>query len=120
MQPYIHEELSPFTRNIRSAKLHKKTCMPGNVQPYDGNEEPVDHVRVFQTAARVYRWDVATQCHMFERTLMGAARVWFESIPQGFVENFCGLRDAFLETFLNMERHKSRDEKIRLRQEREK
>ncbi|PWA77176.1 reverse transcriptase domain-containing protein [Artemisia annua] len=110
--PYIPKEINPFTENIRNAKLPEKTRMPDNVQPYDGNEDPVDHIRVFQTVARVYKWDAATQCRMFKRTLTGAAKVWFESVPQGSLDDFGELRDAFLETFLSMKKHKDRDKRI--------
>ncbi|PWA47646.1 reverse transcriptase domain-containing protein [Artemisia annua] len=86
--------------------------MPDNVQLYDGNEDPVDHVGVFHAAARVYNWDMAIQCCMFERTLTGAARVWFENVPQGSIGSFRELRDAFSEIFLSMKKHKERDKKI--------
>ncbi|PWA41692.1 reverse transcriptase domain-containing protein [Artemisia annua] len=112
MQPYVPEEIEPFTENIRNIKLPKKTHMPDNVQSYDGNENPVDHIRVFQMAARVYNWDKATQCRMFQLTLTGAARVWFKNIPRESISSYCELRDAFLETFLSMERHKQKNQKI--------
>ncbi|PWA44569.1 RNA polymerase I specific transcription initiation factor RRN3 protein [Artemisia annua] len=55
MQPYLPEEINPFTESVHNAKLPKKTRMPDNVQPYDRSEDPVDHVQVFHTAARVYK-----------------------------------------------------------------
>ncbi|PWA43035.1 reverse transcriptase domain-containing protein [Artemisia annua] len=86
--------------------------MSDNIQPYDGSEYPVDHVRVFQTTARVYNWDTATQCHMFKHTLRGAARIWFEHLPRESISSFQELRDAFLESFLGIKRHNDRDKKI--------
>ena len=59
-QAYIPEETDPFTDNIRNAKLLKKTRMPDNVQPYDGSRNLEHHAMVFQSAARVLNWDMAT------------------------------------------------------------
>nr|GEU43739.1 reverse transcriptase domain-containing protein [Tanacetum cinerariifolium] len=43
-------------------------------ETYDGTGDPEDHVKVFQAAAQVERWDMPTWCHMFNSTLIGAAR----------------------------------------------
>ncbi|PWA94685.1 retrotransposon gag domain-containing protein [Artemisia annua] len=99
VQPFVPEEIDPFTENIRNAELSKNIRMPDNIQFYDGSEYPVNHV--------------ATQCHMFKHTLRGAARVWFEHLPQESISSFHELRDAFLESFLSMKRHKDRDKKVR-------
>ncbi|GKA05497.1 hypothetical protein Tco_0684617 [Tanacetum coccineum] len=56
--------------------------MPNNVKTYDGTGDPEDHVKNFQAAAQVERWAMPTWCHMFNSTLIGAARVWFsEELP---------------------------------------
>ncbi|PWA67115.1 retrotransposon gag domain-containing protein [Artemisia annua] len=100
MQLYMPEEVDPFMENISDTKLPKGIRIPDNVPPYDGSEYPVDHIRVFQLMARVDNWDTATQCHMFKHTLRGAARIWFEHLPQESISSFHELRDAFLESFL--------------------
>ncbi|PWA59954.1 retrotransposon gag domain-containing protein [Artemisia annua] len=112
-QPYMPEEVDPFMENIYHAKLPRKTRISDSVQPYDGSEYPADHIRVFQTVARANNWDTATQCHMFKHTHRGAAKVWFEHLPKESINGFPKLRDAFLESFLGMKRHKGRDKKIR-------
>nr|GEW00279.1 reverse transcriptase domain-containing protein [Tanacetum cinerariifolium] len=43
-------------------------------QTYDGTGDPEDHVKVFQAAAQVEMWAMPTWCHMFNSTLIGAAR----------------------------------------------
>ena len=43
---------------------------------------------------------------MFKYSLRGAARIWFEHLPQESIISFNELRDAFLKSFLNMKRHR--------------
>ncbi|PWA93611.1 retrotransposon gag domain-containing protein [Artemisia annua] len=112
MQPYIPKGVDPFIQSIYKAKLSKKTYMLDNVQLYDRSGDPEDHVKVFQMAARAHNWDMATQCQTFWFTLTGAARIWFENIPQESISSYRELKDAFLEAFLKMERHKGKDKKI--------
>ncbi|PWA66020.1 retrotransposon gag domain-containing protein [Artemisia annua] len=112
MQPYIPEGADMFTQNIRKAKLSKKTYMPDNVKSYDGSGDPKDHIKVFQVAAWAHKWDIATQWHMFRFTLVGAARAWFDNIPQESISSYHELNDVFLETFLKMERHNGKAKKI--------
>nr|GEV66471.1 reverse transcriptase domain-containing protein [Tanacetum cinerariifolium] len=52
----------------------RKTRMPNNVKTYDGTRDPEDHIKVFHAAAQVERWAMPTWCHMFNSTLIGAAR----------------------------------------------
>ncbi|GKA51251.1 reverse transcriptase domain-containing protein [Tanacetum coccineum] len=48
--------------------------MPSHVKTYDGSEDPEDHLKIFQAAAKVERWAMPTWCHMFNSTLIGSAR----------------------------------------------
>lgn len=61
-------EVTQFTESTCSKRLLEEIRMPENFQPNDGNEDPVEYVGVFQLAARVYNWNVATQCHKLECT----------------------------------------------------
>nr|GEW77218.1 hypothetical protein [Tanacetum cinerariifolium] len=72
---WMCEEVDPFTPRIRNFKSSRKTRMPNNVKTYDGTGDPEDHVKIFQAAAYVERWLMPTWCHMFNSTLIGAARV---------------------------------------------
>ncbi|GKE37454.1 hypothetical protein Tco_1460859, partial [Tanacetum coccineum] len=47
---------------------------------YDGSEDPEDHLKIFQAVAKVERWAMPTWCHMFNSTLTGNARVWFDDL----------------------------------------
>ncbi|GKC32408.1 hypothetical protein Tco_1039702 [Tanacetum coccineum] len=73
-QPWIYEEIDPFTSRIRYFELPKKTRMPNNVKTYDGSDDPEDHLKIFQTPTKVERWAMRTWCHMFNSTLTGSVR----------------------------------------------
>nr|GFB16482.1 reverse transcriptase domain-containing protein [Tanacetum cinerariifolium] len=68
------EEEDPFTPRIRIFESSRRTRMPNNVKTYDGTGDPEDHVKKFQAAAQVERLAMPTWCHMFNSTLIGAAR----------------------------------------------
>ncbi|GKF18277.1 reverse transcriptase domain-containing protein, partial [Tanacetum coccineum] len=40
-----------------------------------------------------------TWCHMFNSTLTGSARVWFDDLPQESVDSYDDLKEAFLANF---------------------
>ncbi|GKE25310.1 hypothetical protein Tco_1436822 [Tanacetum coccineum] len=54
--------MDPFTPRIRYFDFPKKTRMPSNVKTYDGSEDPEDHLKFFQAAAKVERWAMPTWC----------------------------------------------------------
>nr|GFA90249.1 reverse transcriptase domain-containing protein [Tanacetum cinerariifolium] len=67
-QPWVCEETEPVTPSI------KKTWMQNNVKTYDGSDDPKDHLKIFQAAAKVEQWAMPTWCHMFNFTLTGSVR----------------------------------------------
>ncbi|GJZ45623.1 reverse transcriptase domain-containing protein [Tanacetum coccineum] len=71
--------------------------MPNNVKTYDGTGDLEDHLKIFQAAAQVERWAMPTWCHMFNSTLIGAARVWFDELPPESIDGYKGLKAAFLD-----------------------
>ncbi|GKC84132.1 hypothetical protein Tco_1139849, partial [Tanacetum coccineum] len=70
--------------------------MPNSVKTYDGTGDPEDHVKNFQAAAQVERWAMPTWCHMFNSTLIEAARVWFNELPLDSIDGYKDLKAAFL------------------------
>ncbi|GJT50336.1 hypothetical protein Tco_0976493 [Tanacetum coccineum] len=52
LQPWVCEEKDPFTSQNRYFDFPKKTRMPSNVKTYDGSEDPEDHLKIFQAAAK--------------------------------------------------------------------
>nr|GEW34267.1 hypothetical protein [Tanacetum cinerariifolium] len=73
-QPWVCEETDPFTPRIRYFELPKNTRMPSNVKTYDGSDDPEDHLKKFQAAAKVEHWAMLTWCHKFNSILTGSAR----------------------------------------------
>ncbi|GJT68756.1 hypothetical protein Tco_1020236 [Tanacetum coccineum] len=92
-QPWVCEETDPFTPRIRYFDF-LKTRMPSHIKTYDGSEDPEDHLKIFQAAAKTERWAMPMWCHMFNSTLTENARVrlmTFFNIPHRYPENFGGV-----------------------------
>ncbi|GJU14441.1 hypothetical protein Tco_1142407 [Tanacetum coccineum] len=54
-QPWVCEETYPFTPRISYFELPKKSRIPNNVKTYDESDDPEDHLKIFQAAAKVER-----------------------------------------------------------------
>ncbi|GJR09260.1 reverse transcriptase domain-containing protein [Tanacetum coccineum] len=98
-QPWVCEETNPFTSRIRYFDLPKRTRMPSHVKTYDGSEDPEDNLKIFQAATKMERWVMPTWCHIFNSTLTGSARVWFDDLPPESVDSYDDLKEAFLANF---------------------
>nr|GFA42752.1 reverse transcriptase domain-containing protein [Tanacetum cinerariifolium] len=59
----------------------------------------------FEAAAKVERWAMPTWCHMFNSTLIGAARVWFDELPPESVDGYKDLKAAFLAYFMQQKKY---------------
>ncbi|GKC98969.1 hypothetical protein Tco_1169244 [Tanacetum coccineum] len=94
-QPWVCADTNPFKSRIRHFNF-PKTRMPSHVKTYNGSEDPEDHLKIFQAAAKTERWAMPTWCHMFNSTLTGNARVWFDDLPLESIDNYNDLREAFL------------------------
>ncbi|GJZ59213.1 reverse transcriptase domain-containing protein [Tanacetum coccineum] len=55
-------------------------------------------------AAKSERWAMPTWCHMFNSTLTGNARVWFDDLPQESIDSYDDLRKVFLENYLQQKK----------------
>ncbi|GKB55009.1 reverse transcriptase domain-containing protein [Tanacetum coccineum] len=78
--------------------------MPSHVKTYNESEDPKDHLKIFQAAAKTERWAMLTWCHMFNSTLTGNARVWFEDLPLESIDSYNDLREAFLKNYLQQKK----------------
>ncbi|GJV09579.1 reverse transcriptase domain-containing protein [Tanacetum coccineum] len=103
--PWICKVVDLFTPRIRNFKRSRKTRMPNNVKTYDGKGDLEDHVNFFQAAAQVERWAIPTWCHMFNSTLIGAARVWFDELPPESIDGYKDLKAAFLAYFIQQKKY---------------
>nr|GEV34855.1 reverse transcriptase domain-containing protein [Tanacetum cinerariifolium] len=61
--------------------------------------DPVDHLKIFESAATIKNWPQPVWCHMFNSTLVGNARNWFSKLPRRSVDGFEELRMAFRLSF---------------------
>ncbi|GKE56334.1 reverse transcriptase domain-containing protein [Tanacetum coccineum] len=97
-RPYEEVLKSPFTRRIIefSAPTHR---MPTNLKIYDGSIDPEDHITRFVRAANQGEWKMPVWCRMFQQTLDGPARGWFDRMPNDYIDNWTDLRRRFVERF---------------------
>ncbi|GJS49692.1 reverse transcriptase domain-containing protein [Tanacetum coccineum] len=103
-QPWVCEETVPFKPRIRYFDFPKKTRMPNNVKTFDGSDNLEDHLKIFQAPAKVEWWAMLTWCHMFNSTLTGSARVWFNDLPPKSVDSYDDLKRAFLTNFFQQKK----------------
>ncbi|GJZ69311.1 hypothetical protein Tco_0632861 [Tanacetum coccineum] len=90
-QPWVCEETDPFTPRIRYFELPKKIRMLSNVKTYDGSDDPKDHLKKFQAAAKMECWTMPTWCHMFNSTLIKSARIWFDVLLPESIDSYCNI-----------------------------
>ncbi|GKA05791.1 reverse transcriptase domain-containing protein, partial [Tanacetum coccineum] len=93
----------PFTPRIRYFDF-PKTRMPSHIKTYDGSKDPEDHLKIFLSAAKTERWAMPTWCYMFNYTLTGNARVWFDDLPKEITDSYDDLKKAFLENYLHQKK----------------
>ncbi|GKE08786.1 reverse transcriptase domain-containing protein [Tanacetum coccineum] len=55
--------------------------------------------------SKVERWAMPTWCHMFNSTLIGAARVWFDELPPESIDGYKGLKAVFLGYFMQQKKY---------------
>ncbi|GKB20730.1 reverse transcriptase domain-containing protein [Tanacetum coccineum] len=70
--------------------------MPTNIKLYDGTTDSEDHLSRFVDAANSGEWPMPVWCRMFQQTLDGSARGWFERLPHDSINEWAELRDAFI------------------------
>ncbi|GKB32336.1 reverse transcriptase domain-containing protein [Tanacetum coccineum] len=79
--------------------------MPSHIKTCDGSEDPEDHLKIFQAAAKIERWAMPTWCHMFNSTLTENARVWFDDLLAELIDSYDDLKKAFLENYLQQKKY---------------
>ncbi|GJT79094.1 reverse transcriptase domain-containing protein [Tanacetum coccineum] len=102
-QPWVCEETDPFTPRVHYFDFLKNR-MPSHINTYNGSEDPEDHLKIFQAAAKTKRWPMPTWCHMFNSTLTGNARVWFDDLTPESIDSYDDLKKAFLENYLQQKK----------------
>ncbi|GJW79439.1 hypothetical protein Tco_0143414 [Tanacetum coccineum] len=69
--------------------------MPANIKLYDGTTDPEDHLSRFSSATNSGEWPMPVWCRMFQQTVDGSARGWFENLSQGSIDGWAELRQPF-------------------------
>ncbi|GKD07182.1 reverse transcriptase domain-containing protein [Tanacetum coccineum] len=93
-KPFKETLKTPFTRRIIEFS-GPEYSMPTNIALYDGSTDPADHLNRFVGAANSGEWPMPVWCRMFQQTLDGSARGWFESLPPNSIGEWWRLREAF-------------------------
>nr|GEZ19507.1 reverse transcriptase domain-containing protein [Tanacetum cinerariifolium] len=92
--PFKEAQRTPLTRQIIEF-AGPKYKMPTNIKLYDGTTDPEDHLSRFASAANSGEWPMHVWCRMFQQTLDGSARGWFECLPYDSINEWADLREAF-------------------------
>ncbi|GJU45089.1 reverse transcriptase domain-containing protein [Tanacetum coccineum] len=97
-KPFKEVLKCPFTRRIVefSSPGH---IMPANVRIYDGMGDPEDHMGRFMGIGNHREWPMPIWCRMFQQTLDGKARAWFDKLPPDNINNWGSLQEKFLNRF---------------------
>nr|GEZ07183.1 reverse transcriptase domain-containing protein [Tanacetum cinerariifolium] len=102
-QAWLCKETDPFIPRICYFDF-LKARMPSHIKTYDESEDPKDHLKIFQSAAKTKRWAMPTWCHMFNSTLTENARVWFNDLSKESIDSYDSLRKTFLENYLQQKK----------------
>ncbi|XP_014511473.1 uncharacterized protein LOC106770166 [Vigna radiata var. radiata] len=73
--------------------------VPPRFKTYDGTTDPEAHIKSFTNAMAFRTGCDAIWCQAFSLSLEGEALEWFNSLPNGSVENFKSLSGMFNEQF---------------------
>ncbi|GJT93012.1 reverse transcriptase domain-containing protein [Tanacetum coccineum] len=84
--------------------IFQKTRMPSHIKTYDGSEYLKHHLKIFRAAAKTERWAMPTWCHMFNFTLTGNVRVWFDDLPPESIDSYYDLKKAFIKNYLQQKK----------------
>ncbi|GJX56091.1 hypothetical protein Tco_0285988 [Tanacetum coccineum] len=69
--------------------------MPTNIKLYDETTDSEDHLSHFASAANSGKWPMPVWCRMFQQTLDGSAKGWFEHLLSNNINEWADLREAF-------------------------
>nr|GEV05221.1 reverse transcriptase domain-containing protein [Tanacetum cinerariifolium] len=97
-KPFKEVLKCPFTRRII------EFWSPGhrflkNARIYDETGDPKDHVGRFVGIGNQGEWPMPVWCRMFQQTLDGKARAWFDKLSSGSIDNWSDLQEKFLNRF---------------------
>lgn len=101
-QPYRPTALtaqSKFTWRISEAPIKRKLKKSNIVTKYNASTDPNNQINVFVSAGGIKGWAIHEWYQMFVQTLIGPARLWFDSLMVGRIDSFDDLVANFLQHF---------------------
>ncbi|XP_076905390.1 uncharacterized protein LOC143561144 [Bidens hawaiensis] len=104
-RPAAFAEKSKLIASIATTPFPVNAKIPTSVGKYNGMTDPSDHLQNFIAVGGVSGWTLPYWCHMFALTLIGAAREWFEKLPDGEVSSWDDLVKKFSQHFSQQKKH---------------
>ncbi|GKA47446.1 gag protein [Tanacetum coccineum] len=128
-KPFVYNEsernvrdlvASPFTKRIKDYEMPDGLKIPSNLKSYDGLLDPNDHLTMFMGTMDVHILPEPAWCRIFNITLCGAARFWYDNLSPESIDNFHQLWEKFRANFMQQRRfQKTQAEILGIRQKSE-
>ncbi|GKD58749.1 hypothetical protein Tco_1296258 [Tanacetum coccineum] len=97
-KPFQETEKTLFIRRIIEF-AGPEFKIPANIKLYDETTDPEDHLSRFALAANSKEWHMPVWCRMFQQTLDGNVKGWFECLPAGSIDEWVKHRKQFTTRF---------------------
>ncbi|XP_059638638.1 uncharacterized protein LOC132280897 [Cornus florida] len=94
-----------FSLAVMSCPLPSKFKMP-TLESFDGTRDPLDHLETYKALMYLQAVPDEIMCRAFPTTLKGWARLWFNKLKPGFIENFEELSKQFIRHFIAGQKHR--------------
>ncbi|GJV13185.1 hypothetical protein Tco_1354726 [Tanacetum coccineum] len=97
-KPFKETLKTPLTlRIIEFVRVEYK--MSTNIKLYNGTTDPKDYLSHFALADNSGEWPTSVWCRMFQQTLDGTTRGWFECLPSRIINEWTKLQEQFTTRF---------------------